>query len=100
MIRRTLLAVVLAALGFVTSLPAQTPSDLLQKGIYTQDTVGDVDGALTIFRQVLTAPTSQRRYAAHAQARIVRCFIQKGDMASATEQFNLLARRYSDFKDI
>src|ERR1700722_2381875 len=90
MIHRLLLAVVLAS-GLAVPSGAQTPSALLQKGIYTQDTVGDVDAALAVFRQVLKTP-ARRRYAAEAQARIVQCLLQKGDSASAAHEFDRLAR--------
>ena len=36
---------------------AQSAADLLQKGIHAQETVGDVDGAIQIFRQVAASPT-------------------------------------------
>jgi Carboxypeptidase regulatory-like domain len=100
MIRRSLLAVVVIAIGLVTPSAAQPPSELLQKGIYTQDTVGDVDTALAIFRQVLKAPVRQRRYLAQAQARIVKCLVQKGDSTAAAHEFDRLARDYADFTDI
>jgi hypothetical protein len=32
-------------------LRAQTTSELLQKGIYMQETVGDLDGAFKLYRQ-------------------------------------------------
>ena len=99
MIRRSLLAVVVVAIGLVTPSAAQPPSELLEKGIYTQDTVGDVDRALAIFRQVLKAPVRQRRYVAQAQARIVRCLVQKGDSAAAAHEFDRLVRDYASMLD-
>ena len=35
---------------------AQSPADQLQKGIYAQETAGDIDGAIKIFRQVANSP--------------------------------------------
>src|SRR5207247_1200732 len=72
----------------------------LQKGIYSQDTLGDLDGAIRIFRQILTSPSSQRESAAQAQARIVQCLLKKGDAAGVAREFERLARDYSDFKDL
>jgi hypothetical protein len=43
-----LLALVVAS---ATGLRAQTTSELLQKGIYMQETVGDLDGAFKLYRQ-------------------------------------------------
>jgi hypothetical protein len=49
----------LVALVLVCAMPAagQTLSELLQKGVYTQETLGDVDGAIRIYQQIInTAP--------------------------------------------
>jgi protocatechuate 3,4-dioxygenase beta subunit len=91
-----------ALLGLLLAHPcsAQTAAELLQKGIYTQDAVGDVDDAIRIFRQVLTTPSPKRDYAAQAQSRIVLCLLKKGDAASAGREFDKLARDYTDFKDL
>ena len=43
-----LLAIIVAS---ATGLRAQTTSELLQKGIYMQETVGDLDGAFKLYRQ-------------------------------------------------
>jgi hypothetical protein len=52
------------------SLLAQTAAEKLQKGIYAQDTAGDVDGAITIYRDILKAPQTPRPVAATAQFRL------------------------------
>lgn len=44
----TLAAIVVGLTIAPTS--AQTAAELLQKGLYTQDTIGDIDGALRIAR--------------------------------------------------
>jgi len=51
--------VVVAVLFFGSVAGAQTNAELLQKAIYTQDTVGDVAAAIRMYRQViLNAPPS------------------------------------------
>lgn len=92
--------VLVAASLQATTTAAQTTAGLLQKGIYTQDTVGDVDAALAIFQQIVKAPSPNRRYAAQAQARIVRCLLLKGDATAASIQFDRLVREYGGFKEI
>ena len=59
----------LAALYWVIAASAQPASDLLQSGIYSQDTLGDLDAAIRIYRQILDSGTGLRLYAAHAQYR-------------------------------
>ena len=59
----------LAVLYRVISASAQPASDPLQSGIYGQDTIGDLDAAIRIYRQILDSGTGVRLYAAHAQYR-------------------------------
>ena len=59
----------LAVLYRVISASAQPASDLLQSRIYSQDTIGDPDAAIRIYRQILDSGTGVRLYAAHAQYR-------------------------------
>jgi protocatechuate 3,4-dioxygenase beta subunit len=94
------ITVLVAAAFLSTSVAAQTAAELLQKGIYAEDTVGDIDAALAVFRQIVKTPSSQRRYAAHAQARIVRCLLEQRNATGAAQEFDILVRDYAEFKDI
>ncbi len=77
---------------------AQSASELLQKGIYTQDTVGDLDGAIQIYRQILSSSPSQHEIAAEAQYRLAQALIRKGDLTGAALEFQTLARDYSEYQ--
>ena len=57
---------VLAFFLAASVMAAPTASELLQKGIYTQETVGDIDAAIRIYQQVVAlgqmlAPRRLRR---------------------------------------
>jgi hypothetical protein len=86
----------LAVAYWAISAFAQPASDLLQSGIYSQDTVGDLDAAIRIYRQILGSGTGMRLYAAHAQYRLGVCLLRKGDSAAAAEVFQTVIREYSD----
>src|ERR1035438_5071236 len=77
-------------------LRAQSAADLLQKGIYAQETMGDLDGAIKSYRQVLTSYPANKQIAAQAQYQLVLCMVQKGDRAAAAREFDALARNYPD----
>jgi hypothetical protein len=79
---------------------AQSAADLLQKGIHAQETVGDVDSAIQIFRQVAASPAANKVLAAQAQYQLVVCMLQKGDRAAARKELDLLARNFSDQPDL
>ena len=89
------------ALAFV-ALPgqAQTVAQQLQKGIYAQQTAGDLDGAIRIFRQVVASNPVDRTYAAQAQMHLAQALLQKGDLNGAAQEFNTLAANYAEFRDM
>ncbi len=76
---------------------AQTASELLQKGIYTQETAGDLDGAVSIYRQIVKSGNTPRDIAAQAQYRLAQSLLQKGDLANGAAEFSNLARNYADY---
>jgi hypothetical protein len=78
----------------------QSLGELLQKGIYTQETLGDVDAAIGIYRQVLTAGKEARAYAAQAQYRLGLCYLQKGDQQEAAKAFEKVIEEYADQTEI
>ena len=76
--RRTGAALILLA---VTSLfttaqvtAAASPSELLEQGIYSEETKGDVDGALKLYQQVITDAKAGQAVAAQAQYRLGICY--------------------------
>lgn len=96
----------MAASVFTASLlaipgSAQSAAELLQKGIYAQQTAGDLDSAIRIFRQIASSPApGQRAYAAQAQYLLVQSLIRKGDFLVASQELQKLAVDYPDYKDL
>jgi hypothetical protein len=94
--KQNIAAAVLAGLLCALAGSAQTQSaaDLLQKGIHAQETVGDVDSAIQIFRQVATG--SNRLLASQAQYQLVLCMLQKGDRSAAVKELDELKQKFAD----
>src|SRR4030095_16468341 len=63
---------------------AQTQTHLLQKGIFTEDTLGDLDAAIQIYRQVLAAHSVPRRTEAQGQLRLSESLRKKGQAPQAS----------------
>src|ERR1039457_6582267 len=84
---RHLATALVATLLWGTPASAQSAADLLQKGIYAQETLGDLDGAVQSYRQVLTSYPANKQIAAQAQYQLVLCMGQKGDRAAASREF-------------
>ncbi|MEE9269625.1 MAG: hypothetical protein V3V49_05120, partial [Candidatus Krumholzibacteria bacterium] len=72
MMRCGTLIPVIVAMVLASSLPApaQSASDLLEKGIFTEETVGDLDAAIKIYEKIVAEGDSHRTYAAQAQYRL------------------------------
>jgi len=83
-------------------LPAegQSTAELLQKGIYTQETVGDLDGAIKIYRQIINSVSQSRTYAAQAQYRLAQCLLKKGENDEAVKAFEKLMQDYPEEKEL
>ena len=73
MTKQYFVSAVIAVLLLAAPANAQSAADLLQKGIHAQETVGDVDSAIQIFRQVAASPAANKVLAAQAQYQLVVC---------------------------
>ncbi len=97
---RTLLLLSLAGLVAGASMAADAPvSDLLEKGIYSEESKGDLDGAMKLYEQVVSESKTGQAVAAQAQYRLGVCYYKKKDFSHATEAFDKLLKDYPDQKD-
>jgi hypothetical protein len=94
------LAVTALAALFALAASAQPGADLLQKGTYAQETMGDLDGAIKIYRQITSTAGVSKPIAAQAQYQLVLSMLQKGDRVAAARELDLLARNYPDQQDL
>jgi tetratricopeptide (TPR) repeat protein len=77
-----------------------SPAVMLEKGIYTEETIGDLDAAMKIYRQIVEDAKAARKYAAQAQYRLGMCYLKKGDKAKATAELRELLATYPQEKGI
>lgn len=84
-------------LAFLIQMQAagQSAAELLQKAIYAQESVGDFDSAIRIYRQLAGTP-----YAAQAQYRLALCLAEKGAKADAAMALSKFLEDYPDQKDL
>ena len=90
------LAVSVLALGLFSAARAETASVLLEKGIYTEQTVGDLDAAIKIYQQIIDDPEANGQYAAEATYRLGTCHLKKKQQAEAVKAFRALVREHPD----
>ena len=98
--KRNHLAVILAAAFLGVPMAAQTAAELLQKGIYAQETEGKLDDAIQIYRQIVNSAPNPREVGAQAQYRLAQALLQKGDTNGAAQEFARLARDYSEYSSV
>ena len=77
-------------------LRAASPSELLEKGIYTEDTKGDVKGASQIYQQIANDPSADRRLVAQAQLRLGLCQLKLGNKRQAISALDRLTSEFPD----
>jgi hypothetical protein len=80
--------------------PQPTAAELLQKGIYTQETAGDLDGAVKIYRQIVDSHPAQREIAAQAQYRLGLTLLAEGDANNASQEIQRLGWDFPDYKEL
>lgn len=79
---------------------AASPAEALEKGIYNEETTGNLDEAIKHYRQVLSDAQKTEGLAAQAQYRLGRCLNKQGKKKSAVEAFKTLIRKYPDQKEL
>ncbi len=82
------------------AIAAASPSELLEQGIYSEETKGDVDAALKLYQQVVTEAKAGQAVAAQAQYRLGVCYYKKKNFGEANAAFEKLVRDYPDQKDL
>jgi tetratricopeptide (TPR) repeat protein len=92
--------VLILALAFGSNLTAQDPSVLLEKAIYAEETMGNLDEAISIYQQIVANTDSNRATAALALFRLGICYEKSGNKAEAQAAFSKLARLYPEQRDL
>src|SRR5215468_8059300 len=91
-----LLALLLNGFGDVVTTRAATPAELLEKGIYTEETKGELEAANQIYEQIVADPSADRSLVAQAQLRMGLCELKLGHKPRATTIFEELTRDFPD----
>ena len=81
------------------ALADQATSDLLEKGVFAQETSGDLDAALKAYGRIIDQAEENRPFVARALYHMGECYLKKGDKAKALDMFQKVAARYADQTD-
>jgi hypothetical protein len=94
-----IVAAVVALAGSFRVANAESPSALLEKAIYTEETVGDLAAAAKLYEQTVTEATKTEAVAAEAQYRLGLCLLKQKKNDDATAAFKKLIETYPNQKD-
>jgi len=77
-----------------------SPSELLEKGIYNEETKGDLDSAIAIYQQLVAEANINQSLAAQAQFRLGQCYLKKNRSTEATAAFEKLINDFPNEKEL
>ena len=90
----------LLVLGLVAPAPAESVSALLERAIHQEETVGDLDAAMAIYREIVKAAKADRKFIAQAQYRLGVCYLKKKQHRQAAATMDELIRSYGEQKEL
>jgi tetratricopeptide (TPR) repeat protein len=96
----SLLLSTIALLASVPTARAESPSDLMEQGIYSEETKGDLNGAMEIYKKVIAQGDAAEAVAAEAQYHLGVCYYKGKNYDSADAAFQTLIKRYPEQKDL
>jgi WD40 repeat protein len=82
-----------AALLPLAAPAAESPSVLLQKAIYAEETEGNLDSAIKLYEQIAAEAATNRTVVAQAQYRLAVCYQKKGNKDLAIKLLNEVVQR-------
>jgi len=88
--------VALLVLGTCAVAPAESVSVLLEKGVHQEETVGDLDAAMKIYRKIVEDARADRKYVAQALYRLGVCQLKKKQSRQAVADMEELIRTFPD----
>jgi hypothetical protein len=79
---------------------AASPSELLEQGIYAEETKGDLDAATNAYRQAVAEARPGWAGAAQAQFRLGVCCYKKKEFTSGAAAFDQVIKNYPEQKEL
>ena len=92
--------VLLLVSGFGFALAAQDPLVLLEKAIYTEETLGNLRDAIGLYQQVAADVNATRATSALALFRLGMCYRKSGSAERAQATFSRLLSLYPEQQDV
>ena len=79
---------------------AEPASVMLEKGIFQEETVGDLDQAIKVYTEITEQDEANRRVVAEAWYRLGMCRLKKGDKPGAAKALETVVKLYPEQKGL
>ncbi|NLX24113.1 MAG: tetratricopeptide repeat protein [Phycisphaerae bacterium] len=86
--------------GWPDIVKAEPAATLLEKGIYAEETKGDLNEALRFYLRITEEAATNRRIAAEAHYRIGMCLLKRGQNEDARQGFDNVIRLYPEQQEL
>ena len=90
------LGAMLIFFGIAPSVRAASAAELLEKGIYTEETKGNLKAASQVYQQIVDDPNADRNLVAQAQLRLGLCELKLGNKPRAISALERLTQEFPD----
>jgi hypothetical protein len=90
----------LVGMSAVSTPAAESLSVLLQKGIFAEETEGNLDAAIKIYEGIVKEGDANRSLVAQALYRLAVCRVKKGEKEQGGTAFRALLQRFPDQKEL
>src|SRR4051812_10040751 len=89
-------AALVFSLMFSQPALAASPTELLEKGIYVEETKGDLNSAVQLYQQIVDDPSAGRGIVAQAQLRLGLCELKLGHKPQAISALQHVTQEFPD----
>jgi hypothetical protein len=79
---------------------ADSPSDLMEQGIYSEETTGDLNSAVQLYQKVIAQAKTDQKLAAQAQYHLGLCYYKQKNYTDANTAFETLVKDYPNETDL
>src|SRR5689334_2583212 len=73
-----------------------SPAELLEQGIYLEETKGELKAASEVYRKILEDPAANRSFVAQAHLRLGLCELKLGNKPQAISALERLTQEFPD----
>jgi len=97
---RIALVLMMTAILLPPAARAESPAVLLEKGIFAEETKGDINNAVKIYKQIVDEAGANRKYVAQAMYRLGVCYIKQKNNDAAIAAFRTVVEKFDGHKTL